>query len=113
MAISQFHVKRLQEVCQMRQEADDTMEAETEIGAIFLPQLHLMCDAYKAYIEGMPSALALLDDLMTHADFTHFLQISEPEEGELDILDFIKKPALVRTPKTYWHKTDTKYLVQD
>ncbi len=92
IVISQFHLNRLKKVCQQE---DNTLSEDTGLCAIYQPQLRLMCDAYAAYVDGLPDSLTLLDNLMANPDFTEFLLKADPADGEIDILDFIKAPAMV------------------
>ena len=59
-------------------------------------QLNLLCEAYQTYCAGVAKALVLLEDLKTDDDFLKFVTSPAPVSNkDLDIEDFIRKPALV------------------
>ncbi len=92
LVISQFHMKRLHDMHRMQHGKPSSQMSG--VGAIYKSQLVLMCDAYAAYIQGLPQALSLLRDLMTNCDFTRFLRKTGIKQGQFNILDFIKAPKL-------------------
>ena len=88
VAISEFHSKRLQEaLCRCRR------EGESGCGAVYLPQLSLMAEAYSVYCGGLHAAQSLLQGLMKNQEFRRFVNSSKNTLENTSISEFLELPV--------------------
>ncbi|ESO85945.1 hypothetical protein LOTGIDRAFT_167700 [Lottia gigantea] len=97
VTISEYHVKQMQDNSpSFYSDADDTQSSDGHffhvMGLIYQSKLHMLCQAYEIYANGLSNANAVLSDLKRNPDFVRFVKEPVLTQGVPSISAFIYRP---------------------
>ncbi|KAK6196036.1 hypothetical protein SNE40_001339 [Patella caerulea] len=98
VTISEYHVKQMQDNSpSMYTDTDDTQSSEGShfyqvMGLIYQSKLHMLCQAYEIYAQGLSNANGVLSGLKRNPDFMRFVKEPALTPGEPSISAFIYRP---------------------
>uniref|UniRef100_A0A2C9M8D8 PDZ domain-containing protein n=1 Tax=Biomphalaria glabrata TaxID=6526 RepID=A0A2C9M8D8_BIOGL len=103
VTISEYHIKQMQDnTSSVDSDTEDSQSSESSmfpnsVALIYQSKVHMLCQAYESYANGLASSNTLLKELRKNRDFMSFVKDTPSEDGQSfgqpTISAFINRPV--------------------
>ncbi|XP_055896512.1 uncharacterized protein LOC106061993 isoform X2 [Biomphalaria glabrata] len=103
VTISEYHIKQMQDnTSSVDSDTEDSQSSESSmfpnsVALIYQSKVHMLCQAYESYANGLASSNTLLKELRKNRDFMSFVKDTPSEDGQNfgqpTISAFINRPV--------------------